>query len=205
MRKNQPFTGFAIVLLMSFFAFCGKKYDVESEEKIALDNINFGISREQYSEEIKVFMENRMDSTDSSRYSLDGYMFEYVAPKFHDDQLYELNVEGRPFGSYQTAYSQYLEIKSLLVDKYGSPLQDYYFPSQESNVRQMLANWAVGNKEVQLWVGVNKNFGRSDLKIYDRSALGKVEKEDAALAKEAIAREEKLQDSLNRKDTSLIK
>ncbi|WP_028296131.1 hypothetical protein [Olivibacter sitiensis] len=197
MRRIYAIKSLSALLLLTIFSFCGKKYDVETEEKIALGNILFGISEAEYQTEIQNFMSNHLDNGDSTRFMIDGYMYESVDPKFHDGKLYSLTIEGRPFGNYQTAFSQYLEIKSHLVDKYGHPLQDYSFPSKNSKgVSQMLANWAIGKKEVQLWGAVNPNFGRSDIRIYDRNAMSEVKKGEENAKKEAIEREEARRDSL---------
>jgi hypothetical protein len=125
------------------------------EEKVALGNINFGISKKEYlikEKEFKKITDRRLGE------------FKFSMKEAYDEngglryiKLYDLL--GVHYDYYQRdMLKQFISLKEILFEKYGEPIFQNEFPNWidfEKNEIKNIFYWEIGNKRI--WVDIENN------------------------------------------------
>jgi hypothetical protein len=134
------------------------------EEKVALGNINFGISKKEYlikEKEFKKITDRRLGE------------FKFSMKEAYDEngglmyiKLYDLL--GVHYDYYQRdMLKQFISLKEILFEKYGEPIFQNEFPNWidfEKNEIKNIFYWEIGNKRI--WVDIeNNNITEYELSI----------------------------------------
>lgn len=129
------------------------------EEKIAIGNINFGISEKEFEKQKAIFEKKcQYDPEFTSFKRIGDYDFYGVGGLFRNDSLYSLTLEGKlvAYGDYDhTMPSQHTALFRLLSDKYGGNSSFYGLPSWtsiEKHTGRRTAIWEVGQKKIEIVV-----------------------------------------------------
>ncbi|WP_034058501.1 hypothetical protein [Lacinutrix jangbogonensis] len=114
---------------------------IQSQQKIAVGNINFGITEKKYKKEEKIFLEKTKGKL--------GYFKFRMRPDFYDDErgLRHLRLYGetRDYNYfYKSGIDNYNSLRNIIIKKYGKPTNN----SEYDNLPR--TEWIIGNKKINL-------------------------------------------------------
>ncbi len=131
---------------------------IKAQEKIAFNNINFGITKSEFETKRRLFLNT---CKGGKEYKIGGYEFRYIYGSFHENKLYSIKFMGRHF-SWQDydlyMPGQYKSLLSMMKIKFGEPTRTYGLPKwneMRKNDIKYCTQWTIGVKEVTILVRCN--------------------------------------------------
>jgi hypothetical protein len=110
---------------------------IKKEEKIAISDINFGITRSEYKIKEKVFLKSLLNK-EYNHYQIGNFRFDLFSCFTENNSLYSLYFEGeRKYSYYLNVQDDYQSLISVLRAKYSVP-----------NIHNGLPNWNEKNHEL---------------------------------------------------------
>lgn len=128
---------------------------IREEEKIAISDINFGITETEFKEKKSFFLK---ECNTNYRYSLGEFGFSDIYGSFYDNKLYEIILKGDKvrYDEYDRIMSdQYKFLMSILKQKYNEPVDETGLPKwNDVNKGNMenCASWKFGKKRIYVYL-----------------------------------------------------
>ncbi|WP_167613469.1 hypothetical protein [Maribellus sediminis] len=161
------------------------------EEKIAIANINFEISKKEFNTQKSQYLK-RLDSSPYPSYHIGQYGFSDIYGSFYDNKLYYVSLWGNDikYDDYDSRMQQqYNSLMSVLKEKYGEPKSEKGLPKWNELNKGDIAScssWELGNKDIDVIVRCNGveynlllNINRTDIAEQEYQARKKQEAESS--------------------------
>ncbi|WP_347840485.1 hypothetical protein [uncultured Draconibacterium sp.] len=168
------------------------------EEKIAIANINFEISKKEFDKQKSQYLK-RLDSSPYPSYHIGQYGFSDIYGSFYDNKLYYVSLWGKniKYDDYDSRMqNQYNSLMSVLKEKYGEPNSEEGLPKWNELNKGDIAScssWELGNKDIDVIVRCNGveynlllNINRTDIAEQEYQARKKQEAESSKTAADLL-------------------
>ena len=163
------------------------------EQRKALGEINFGISKkefdlllEDFKEKCKVVDWVASDGYKFYNYKIGDYKFSDIRGDFiTSDELYSIQILGKSvdWEKYNTDLKeQYFAIFKVFTNKYSYPKEDFGLPERfklEKGFTYLLAYWEIGTKRIELRIEDSGTYYSINVDIFQPKIRNEVEKSNS--------------------------
>jgi len=158
---------------------------LKKEENKVLGNITFGVSEEQFEEDLAKFKSTLEHNEFKTVFVIGDYIFSDIKGSFDNHMLYKLTTSGDfiPYQRYKEELLPQVEaLKTLIFESYGEPHSGTGAPAGNSidkGYSYLAYSWNIGRKKIEIRVTNRDLYYTADLKIYQPAVEDMIEKREA--------------------------